>query len=213
MAVHHKQISFNFLVRMTAQAIQHHFWVAKPQRINFFLFWCYCHGNWLNYRSRLHLYCSLIFILICFRCQEEKKSKSTVFLETVTPCALRPLLPECSHLCFVFQGKRLETWRFVSSSLMFCDSIAQPSWRGQLSRWFPHLFLTSVHSGAQIWEMLCRCIKTVENSYNIMTDIIRSQGELLLKVPRMVKGVCENLDNKYLLKNISIHVCMWWPKP
>lgn len=41
-----------------------------------------------------------------------------------------------------------------------------------------------------------------------MTDIIRSQGELLLKVPRMVKGVCENLDNKYLLKNISIHVCM-----
>lgn len=65
MSAHHKQISFNFLVWMTAQAIQHHLWVANPQRIYFFLFQCYCHGNWLNCRSRLHLYCSLIFILIC----------------------------------------------------------------------------------------------------------------------------------------------------
>ena len=36
MSARHKQISFNFLVWMTAQAIQHHLWVANLQRIYFF---------------------------------------------------------------------------------------------------------------------------------------------------------------------------------
>lgn len=37
MSVHHKQISFNFLVRMTAQAIQHHFGLLNlKESISFF---------------------------------------------------------------------------------------------------------------------------------------------------------------------------------
>lgn len=101
-SAHHKQISFNFLVWMTAQAIQHHLWVANPQRIYLFIFQCYCHGKWLNCRSGLHLHCSLTFILICRHSSGARKRQRTneccSLKHLVTPCALQPPLCECSHL-------------------------------------------------------------------------------------------------------------------
>lgn len=102
MSAHHKEISFNFLVWMTAQAIQHCLWVANPQRIYSFLFQCYCHGNWLNCRSRLHLYCLLTFILICRHYSGARKRQRTnqycSLKHIVNPCVLHPPLCKCSHL-------------------------------------------------------------------------------------------------------------------
>lgn len=102
MSAHHKEISFNFLVWMTAQAIQHCLWVANRQRIYLFLFQCYCHGNWLNCRSRLHLYCLLTFISICRHSSGARKRQRTnqycSLKHIVNPCVLQPPLCKCSHL-------------------------------------------------------------------------------------------------------------------
>lgn len=81
------------------------FWVANPQIIYLFLFRCYCHGNWLNCRSRLHLYCSLTFILICRHSSGARKRQRTnqycSLKHLVTPCALQPSFCEHSRLCSV----------------------------------------------------------------------------------------------------------------
>lgn len=152
-------------------------------------------------------------LMTFFRCQEETKNKSIMFLETATPCALQHLLPECSLLCSVSQGKRLETWRFVSCSLIFCDNIAQPNWRGQLSRLLPHLFLTSVQVVIQQCTVEHKAGKCFADALKLLkTDIIRSQGELLLKVGISVQSGegCMWEPRQWILKgrtSLFIYVC------
>lgn len=122
-------------------------------------------------------------LMTFFRCQEETKNKSIVFLETESLPVLCSLYYLSVATCVLSPRARdLKPEDLLPAALILCDSIAQPSWRGQLSRLL-HLFLTPVQVVAQWCTVEHKSRKCLADALKLLKkDIISSPGELLLKV-------------------------------
>lgn len=117
-------------------------------------------------------------LMTFFRCQEETKNKSIVFLETESLPVLCSLYYLSVATCVLSPRARdLKPEDLLPAALILCDSIAQPSWRGQLSRLLPHLFLRRVQvtQGCTREHKSGKCYADALKLLKIY--IIRSQGD------------------------------------